>query len=178
MTPSDRSISAPPTLRRATSADAPSIAAMHTASRATTYRGMLPDDYLDRVLPGLCLAEWRAKLASGVGDAREVLVAESGGEAVGFTCVSAPDADGSSYLDNLHARPDRKGGGLGTLMLDAATQWARGRGARRMHLLVLEGNVAAAGFYEARGWHLAGRRDDDEMDGHPISSLVYARVLD
>ena len=167
-----------PTLRRATPADAASIAGLHTASRAATYRGMLPDDYLDRTLPARCLADWQARLATHADGVGEILIAQAGGEAIGFACMSEPDADGSVYLDNLHARPDRKGDGLGTLMLDAATRWARERGARRMHLLVLEGNVAAIGFYEARGWHLAGRKDNDEMDGHPVSSLIYARALD
>jgi len=166
-----------PLLRRATPADASLIADMHTASRATTYRGMLPDDYLDRVLPAVCLAEWQAKLATQARGVGETLIAEVGGEAVGFVCMSEPDEQRSVYLDNLHARPDRKGAGLGTAMLDAATRWARGRGARRMHLLVLEGNVAAIGFYEARGWRLAGRKEDDEMDGNRVSSLVYALAL-
>ncbi len=176
-----------PALRRATPADAETIAALHTASRATTYRGMLPDDYLDRVLPAECLAEWRRKLLAQADGGGQTLLAEvtkmattDGGserEAIGFACMSEPDEQGSVYLDNLHARPDRKGGGLGTAMLDAATRWARERGARRMHLLVLEGNVAAIGFYEARGWHCAGRNDNDEMGGHRISSLVYALEL-
>ena len=168
-------------LRRATPADAATIAALHTASRATTYRGMLPDDYLDRTLPVDCLAEWQEKLRAQAPDAGpaagQTLIAEVDGEAVGFACMSEPDADGSVYLDNLHARPDRKGGGLGSAMLAAAARWARERGATRMHLLVLEGNVAAIGFYEARGWRLAGRNDDDEMGGHRISSLTYALDL-
>ena len=171
-----------PVLRRATPADAETIAALHTASRATTYRGMLPDDYLDRVLPTECLAEWQRKLLAQADGGGQTLIAETtmgGGErdAIGFACMSEPDEQGSVYLDNLHARPDRKGGGLGTAMLGAATRWARERGARRMHLLVLEGNVAAIGFYEARGWHCAGRNDNDEMGGHRISSLVYALEL-
>ena len=179
-----------PTLRRATPADAETLAALHTASRATAYRGLLPDDYLDRVLPAECLVEWRRKLLAQADDgAGQTLVAEVAAtaattdgtderEAIGFACMSEPDDQGSVYLDNLHARPDRKGVGLGTAMLTAATRWARERGARRMHLLVLEGNVAAIGFYEARGWHRAGRNDNDEMGGHRISSLVYALELE
>jgi len=61
---------------------------------------------------------------------------------------------------------------LGTAMLSVAAQWARGRGATSMHLYVLEPNVAAIGFYESRGWKLAGR-EDDTMGGIAIIALRY-----
>ena len=168
---------AAPALRHATTDDATLLAALHTASRAVTYRGILPDDYLDHVLPAACLAQWHAKLAEQADGSGQTLIAEVGGEAVAFVCMSEPDAQRSVYIDSLHARPDRKGGGLGTMLLEAASRWARERGANRLHLKVLEDNVGAIGFYEARGWTPIGREDDGDMDGHRVVSLIYALAL-
>ncbi len=92
--------------------------------------------------------------------------------AIGFVCLVAPDENGSVLVDNLHALPEAKGSGLGTAMLSIAAQWAHDRGAAGMHLYVLESNVAAIGFYESRGWKLAGR-EDDTMGGIHIIALRY-----
>ena len=47
--------------------------------------------------------------------------------------------------------PGHKGSGAGTAMLDETYRRARASGANRLHLLVLDSNVAAIGFYESRG---------------------------
>ena len=104
------------------------------------------------------------------------MIAESGGEAIGFVAAFAPDDAGSVYINNLHARPDRKGMGAGSALLDAAARWARASGARAMHLKVLETNTAAIGFYESRGWRCVAR-GDDAWAGERIVALVYAVEL-
>jgi GNAT superfamily N-acetyltransferase len=109
------------------------------------------------------------ELAAGAG---EVLIAIQDDRAIGFVCLVAPDENGSVLVDNLHALPGAKGSGLGTAMLSVAAQWARDRGATSMYLYVLEPNVAAIGFYESRGWRLAGR-EDDTMGGIDIIALRY-----
>ncbi|SAL78240.1 N-acetyltransferase GCN5 [Caballeronia arvi] len=62
-------------------------------------------------------------------------------------------------------------------MLDEAARWARSRGARRLHLSVLEQNTAAIGFYESRGWQCAAR-ESDHMAGIDLFSLRYTLPLD
>ncbi|QIE24659.1 Acetyltransferase (GNAT) family protein [Caballeronia sp. SBC2] len=159
-------------LRPATSADAQIIAGMHAQSWASAYRGILPDDFLDREMPAERETHWHARseeLAAGAG---EVLIAIQDDRPIGFVCLVAPDENGSVLVDNLHALPEAKGSGLGTAMLSVAAQWARDRGATSMHLFVLEPNVAAIGFYESRGWRLAGR-EDDTMGGIDIIALRY-----
>jgi GNAT superfamily N-acetyltransferase len=139
-------------LRRAGLADAAAIADIHCRSRQATYRGLLPDDYLDHRLPVEIGPLWEAllrELAQGAGVA---LIAERDAQAIAFVCVMAPDAEGGAYVDALHADPRHRGEGAGSALLEAAVRWARGRSARFMHLLVVEGNDAAMGFYESRGW--------------------------
>jgi ribosomal protein S18 acetylase RimI-like enzyme len=166
----------PPTLRAATAADAALLADLHTRSRATAYRGLLPDDYLDRVMPAEALPLWEEKLRAFADRGDAALIAEIDGRPAGFVCMLAPDGDGSVYIDNLHAAPDAKGRGVGTALLAEAAAWARARGARGMHLRVIEDNRDAIGFYEARGWrHVGGL--DDVMGGAAIVARVYALAL-
>ncbi|BAN23849.1 GNAT family N-acetyltransferase [Caballeronia insecticola] len=164
-------------LREATTADTALIAAMHARSWASAYRGILPDDYLDHGLEAERAAHWDTHMKAIAACAGRVLVAEHGGEAVGFVCLLAPDATGSVLVDNLHALPGHKGLGTGTAMLAEAIRWARSRGARQLHLSVLEQNTAAIGFYESRGW-LREAREADHMAGIDLFSLRYVYALD
>jgi ribosomal protein S18 acetylase RimI-like enzyme len=166
----------PLTLRDAAIDDLAAIDDIHVRSRRVAYRGQVSDHYLDVAMPAASLADWRRKLPELLGGAGLVLVAESGGEPVGFVAAFAPDERGSVYINNLHARPDRKGLGVGSALLDAAAQWARASGARAMHLKVLETNAPAIGFYESRGWRCVDRVEDT-WAGEKIVALVYAVEL-
>lgn len=167
----------PVQLRTATLADAPLLAAMHTRSRASAYRGLLAERYLDHEALPEALALWPGKLSGLASGAGEVLIAERDRQAVGFICMFAPDENRSVFIDNLHAMPEHKGSGAGTALLDEARRWARVRGAVRMHLFVLESNVAAIGFYESRGWQRIGSKNDT-MGGAEIVALIYALPLE
>ena len=161
------------TLRDATLADLLAIDDIHVRSRRATYRGQVSDHYLDVTMPAASRADWEDKLPSMLAGGGRVVIAAQDGAPIGFVCAVAPDDDGSVYINNLHALPDRKGLGVGTALLDAAAVWARAVGARRMHLKVLETNASAIAFYRSRGWRHIDRLDD-EWAGEPIVALVYA----
>ncbi|NBS58789.1 MAG: GNAT family N-acetyltransferase, partial [Betaproteobacteria bacterium] len=95
---------------------------------------------------------------------------------IGFICLERPDADRSSKVDNLHVLPENKGCGAGSALLDCAREWATSNGARRLHLVVLDRNKPAIGFYESRGWLFAGRQDEI-MGGVPVVTLRYELPL-
>ena len=164
------------TLRAGTLTDLALIAGMHAQSWVSAYRGMLPDHYLDHEVQDERLAHWQAKLPALAAGAGAVLIAHLDGVPSGFACMLAPDAQGSVLIDQLHALPARKGSGLGTAMLTAARQWALAQGARSMHLFVLDSNVAALGFYQARGWQADGR-EQHHMGGIEVVALRYRMPL-
>ena len=164
------------TLRDAGLPDLALINDIHVRSRAATYRGQVSDHYLDVLMPGASLEDWRSRLPLLLAGAGVVLIAESAGQPAGFACICAPDADGSAYVNNLHADPMCKGRGVGSTLLAGAAQWARRNGARKMHLKVLESNTPAIGFYESQGWRRVDRVDD-VWAGEPIVALVYATDL-
>jgi ribosomal protein S18 acetylase RimI-like enzyme len=171
------SSSKPPlTLRDATLDDVALIDELHVRSRRVAYRGQVSDHYLDVTMPAASRADWQRKLPELLGGAGRVLIAQADGEPIGFVAAFAPDERGSVYINNLHARPDRKGLGAGSALLDAVAQWGRAIGARAMHLKVLETNTPAIGFYESRGWRRVDRVQD-AWAGEPIVALVYATSL-
>jgi GNAT superfamily N-acetyltransferase len=164
------------TLRDATLADLALIDDLHVRSRQVAYRGLVSDHYLDVAMPAASIEDWQRKLPQLLAGAGRVLIAESEGTPVGFVAAIAPDEQGSVYINNLHAHPERKGLGAGSALLEGAAGWARGVGARAMHLKVLETNTPAIGFYESRGWRCVDRVDDT-WAGESIVALVYAIAL-
>jgi len=170
-------LSKPPlTLREATVSDVALVNDIHVRSRSVTYRGQVPDHYLDVVMPAASRADWQRKLPDMIAGAGRVLIAESYGQAIGFLCALAADTAGSVYIHNLHALPAQKGRGAGSMLLEAAEQWARSNGARAMHLRVLESNRPAIGFYESRGWRCIDRVDD-AWGEVKVVALIYAIAL-
>jgi GNAT superfamily N-acetyltransferase len=164
------------TWREATLADLATIDDIHVRSRRATYRGQVSDHYLDVTMPAASLADWQRKLPQLLAGAGRLLIAEAQGHPIGFVCALRANEQGSVYINNLHALPDRKGLGIGTALLEAIAAWARADGARAMHLKVLETNAAAIGFYESRGWHCVDRVDD-AWAGEKIVALIYATPL-
>ncbi len=163
-------------LRTATVADAALIAEMHTRSRASAYRGMLTDRYLDHEALAEALALWPGKLCELAAGAGGVLIAQRDQQALGFACMLKPDENRSVCIDKLHAVSEHKGSGAGTALLDEARRWALACGATRLHLFVFEAKLAAIGFYESRRWQLIGSQNDT-MGGSDIVALIYALPL-
>lgn len=96
------------------------------------------------------MAVWTARFAA-VGDERRTILAEAGGDLVGFAHVVF-DADPvwGALLDNLHVRPAEKRHGVGSrlvaLVAEAVIERRSG-----LYLWVLAQNVDAQAFYKARG---------------------------
>lgn len=165
-------------LRPATLDDAALIASIHSTSWQATYRGLLPDAFLDGEVTRDRAAYWEARLRAPGGERRIVLIAELGGTAIGFMCVERqPESAWGVLLDNLHALPGYQGIGAGKLLMRAAEDWARVQGETQLYLYVLEGNTPAIGFYERQGWQFAGA-EPDRMGGVDITALRYVYRLD
>ena len=164
-------------LRPATLEDAQLIASIHSVSWQATYRGLLPDGFLDGEVTRERAAYWAARLGAPGGERRIVLIAELAGEPTGFVCVERqPESAWGVLLDNLHALPAYQGIGVGKTLMHAAVDWARAQGEAQLYLYVLEGNTAAIGFYERHGWQFVGA-EPDQMGGVDITALRYVYRL-
>lgn len=165
-------------LRPATLADAALIASIHAASWQATYRGLLPDAFLDGEVTRERAAYWEARLSAPGGERRIVRIAELDGEPIGFLCAERqPESAWGVLLDNLHALPGYQGIGVGKLLMRAAEDWTRAQGETQLYLYVLEGNTPAIGFYERQGWQFVGA-EPDHMGGMDITALRYVYRLE
>jgi GNAT superfamily N-acetyltransferase len=81
-----------------------------------------------------------------------VLVAEVSGEVVGMatvqTVISTAEGARSGWIEDVVIRDDWRGAGIGTRLMDAATQWARHAGITRLQLLADQRNTPALTFYD------------------------------
>lgn len=85
-----------------------------------------------------------------------VLVAERGGAVIGMVTVqlvvSTAEGGDAGLVEDLVVAAAHRGTGVGRLLLAAAEDWARGRGATRLQLLADRDNALALGFYARVGW--------------------------
>lgn len=139
-------------IRAAEPEDADAIARVHVDSWRTTYRGLVPDPYLD----GMSLQEyevrWR-RMLNEYAATNHTFVASVGGEIVGFaSCGRERDQD-PIYLGELYAiylLQDQQRRGLGRRLVSAVAERLIELDYRSMLVWVLAPNPAR-GFYEALG---------------------------
>jgi ribosomal protein S18 acetylase RimI-like enzyme len=132
--------------------DAQDIASLHARSWQVTYRGMMPDAYLDGPVIEERIAAWQARLNDPRVD-RFTCVAVEVSRIVGFVCAVADDDDRwGSLIDNLHVAPERHRSGIGRTLLCQAARWLTGTAPRQgVYLWVMVRNAPARSFYDRLG---------------------------
>ena len=87
-------------------------------------------------------------------------------------------APGTWYVNVLAVRPQFRGLGLGTRLLDFADQTGRGLGKRGMSVIVSDANPGARRLYERCGYRKTAARamvkDDWQNEGHDWVLLTKA----
>jgi GNAT superfamily N-acetyltransferase len=121
-------------VRQATVADTDAIADLYTEARIHAVPQMPPALHTN--------AEDRAYVARRIGEPDVTMwVAERDGRLLGFaTCTP-------TFLDSLYIRPDLKGQGIGSLLLDVV----EATHPEGFELWVFESNTGARRLYERRG---------------------------
>lgn len=77
-------------------------------------------------------------------------------------------------LGNVAVDPDHRGRGVGGMLVDAAVERARARGARECFLEVRDSNRAARALYESRGFEVIGRRR--RYYSRPVEDALVMRL--
>ncbi|TPQ17938.1 GNAT family N-acetyltransferase [Streptomyces sporangiiformans] len=159
-------------IRNGAPADAERIAALHTASWRSAYAALMPADYLQGPLAEEHRAKWRARTAALSTDGC-LLLAEEGGELRGFIHLDIA-GDGRVHVDNLHARPDHVGTGVGHRLLCRGFAWAAAEyPGRDVSLEVLRGNDRAIAFYERQGGLRTDERPLRLAAGFTLDEIEY-----
>ncbi len=138
------------------------------ASWRHAYRGLLPDDYLEKLSVGEREAQrlaWFADPRPGSG----VLVAEDdAGRVVGFATFGPSrddDApDGTGEVPAIYIDPADVGTGIGRQLIEETAAALRKAGCTRATLWVLEENASARRFYERVGWTWDGAVSTHDFD--------------
>ncbi|MFF1450113.1 GNAT family N-acetyltransferase [Streptomyces sp. NPDC058274] len=161
-----------------TSEDCPRVAEIRIRGWQTAYRGLIPQPYLDALSverdAERRLAFFRQSEAGVVN-----LVAEAGGEVIGWAC-HGPYRDGESTTDDaelyaIYVHPDHVGAGAGRALLAESAGRCAAAGRPRVLLWVLKGNTRARRFYERAGFRPDGAEVPFEVDGVAVPEVRYAR---
>ncbi|MGH7202259.1 MAG: GNAT family N-acetyltransferase, partial [Planctomycetaceae bacterium] len=164
-------------IRPATPADAVPLAEVHIAAWQAAYRGLMPDDMLDRLDVQQRARAWQQVLAEG---ASTTLICERGGQFAGFaTFGPTRDEDDDprqvGEIQAIYVRPSCWRQGIGEALCRAAMEDIIGQGVREVTLWVLERNHPARRFYEAQGFRPDGGIKS-ECYGEPLSVVRYRNV--
>jgi ribosomal protein S18 acetylase RimI-like enzyme len=146
-----------PQFRLAGPADAEAVANLHADSWRRHYRGAYSDSFLDADVVADRLAVWSERLREP--DPRVGTILAEDGSLIGFAhTVLDDDPTWGALLDNLHVANVHKRRGIGSRLLTLTAKAVIERAERTgLYLWVLEQNVGAQAFYEARGGRCVGR---------------------
>ena len=165
-------------LRPADPDDAIPVARVHVRSWQAAYRTLLPDDYLDRLLPEERAA--RYDFATPDPLKPQTIVSVEEGAILGFATTAPsrePDLPNHGELLALYVDPQHWGRGIGVALISAARARLWGLGFRHAVLWVLAGNVRAERFYQTDRWAPDGVRRTDSKWGVTIDEARYRRGL-
>lgn len=151
-------------IRAADEGDAAAIAAVRVESWRTTYRGMIPDAYLDGMRVEDSTALWQRILSTPSGDKRMVYVAEDASGVLGFSAamkLAEPKFGVQAELTGIYLKPQAQRLRIGRKLVAAAARACLAENAPDMLAWVITQNEAARKFYENLGAEL--------MAGQPFS---------
>jgi GNAT superfamily N-acetyltransferase len=163
--------------------DARAIATIRIQTWHAAYRGLIPDDVMDRFdidrETERRTVHWDARHAD---PQSAELIADVDGEQVGWAAVGPSrdaETDGWGEVYALYALPAHWSTGVGHALLVEAERFLRSAGFRRAHLWYLDGNERAASFYRRHGWIDDGatKLDDRLVGGAETPPLVERRSV-
>jgi RimJ/RimL family protein N-acetyltransferase len=109
-----------------------------------------------------------------------VFVAESNGGIVGRLSISRDAHPASDHVADLGlmVSRDHRRQGIGLALMDAAEEWAREAGVRKLELHVFPHNVPAIRLYEKLGYEREGlRRGHYRRGDELIDAILMAKVV-
>jgi hypothetical protein len=161
-------------IRRAQSEDGSAVASVRVASWRATYRGIVPDAYLDHMPSN---EELWCRIAAGAEPNSELLICEEEGRIAGFASFGAarpPHFDFSGELHATYFLPEAIGKGYGRAIMRETVRALTRLGHADMMLWVMEDNLRGRRFYESLGGsQIANSRQSFEIAGRTIYEVAY-----
>lgn len=168
------------TVRLATPNDVPAIARVQVASWDGVYRGLIPDDVIDRLNVEHRVTQW-TRFFERDHDQETLLVAEHDHTVVGMASLGPTrdeDLEGPvGEVRAIYVLPEHWGHGHGWDLMEASEEWFGAHGFDAAVLWVLTTNEMARGFYEAVGWARDGATKFEDIYGALIPEVRYRTSL-
>jgi ribosomal protein S18 acetylase RimI-like enzyme len=165
-------------VRPATVHDAQALAVVRVRSWQATYRGQVPQEYLDALDPIQGRPAWEQWIQSDRPPAGTLVLHHPIDGVIGYVHVSPsrdPDTDPLTVgeVQAIYLLPEYWGQGIGKMLMNAGLRRLAEAGYREADLWVLETNHRARRFYEATGWHPDGTVKSDDSRGFPLIEVRY-----
>lgn len=144
--------------------DAPDLARIHIAAWRETYRGLLPDSYLDRMSLPVHARRFHASLMSTRPNEATLAAADRDG-LVGYAAggPSRSRIEGEAEITTLYVLRAAQGRGLGRRLVEDLARVFQANGASSLMISVLRDNLPARRFYE----HLGGEAEAPRREPGP-----------
>ena len=159
--------------------DSLGIARVHTQTWQTTYRGIVPEDYLDALQVEERQKHWVSTLSTPAPDTfGYVAENEENSEIAGFIhggTTRNPELPYRGELYAIYILKDYQQHGLGRRLIQALVRDLLRAGMPDMFLWVMEANHASRRFYAALGGHYI-KTNTFEINGVPINECAYGWI--
>lgn len=161
-------------IRKATLEDAVGIATVHVVAWRETYRGMVPDEFLDNLSVQRRTAQWVNSLSDPENTYHRTFVAVVDGQIAGFSNYGYSVDTASDFRGELFALyllQSAQGRGIGGELIRAAVDGLREMNVDSMMVWVLKDNPTRT-FYE----HFGGvylREKPIEIGGARLMEVAY-----
>lgn len=145
------------------------MAAAQAAAWTQAFARTLPPSVLDALRGPAAIEQWRRAVAEPPTRRHRLLVAEAGGDVVGFAAIGPagdPDLDDQTDAELLAigVLPDRSGEGHGSRLVNAGVDHLRSDGFATAYVW-LTGTDALRQFLESAGWADDGARRTLDLHG-------------
>lgn len=161
-------------IRKAILGDEDGIAKVHVQSWQETYKGLVPQTYLEEMPSQLNerISNWKKSITN---PERITFVAENHKGIIGFVLFGPardPDRAGFIELGAIYLLASEKGKGIGFSLVSAGFNILKELGFKKAYCWVLEGNPTNK-FYERTGARFSGKVKYDEIGGQQCKEFAY-----
>lgn len=159
--------------RPALPSDVQMLIDLHVSMSQNTYAHILPESYLQDVLPTEKRELWQTRCAALPSPDHLIIVACDGAEIAGFCCfVFSEETEFGTYLHNLYVSPFFQAKGVAkTLLREALSTFEHSRKDLPVHLVAFAKNTRATAIYDRLGGRVIERREVTRA-GNPAVELV------
>lgn len=164
-------------IRHATPDDAARIAEIHVKSWQASYRGIIPDTYLNSLEGNQRQTLW-SKFASK--PEASILLATDSKAIIGFCHMGiARDTDvlQAAEIMAIYIDPNHERKGAGNALITHAISQARQSGFKKIILWVLEANHPAKQFYHAMNFTPDGTYRSITIAGSTLTEIRFHQII-